>query len=228
MSAILAPMASLEECFPPFGLRVTCGPLTLSGLRDEDIPELLQVARDGVEPDDGPMPFLAPWHRAANMLVESSRYYWSSRASFSPQSWILMLVVRHADFGRQPLGVQDLLAAGFPSRRVAATGSWLGLQFQGRGIGTLMRQATASFAFDQLGAEILESGYIAGNTRSAAVSRKTGYRDLDDPTARVARDDGYVREQRVILTPDALVRPPYPVVCDGVPPLLDFMGLATA
>lgn len=186
------------------------------------------MARDGVEPDDGPMPFLLPWHRADNVFVESSRYYWSSRASFTPEDWTLMLVVRHADFGPQPLGMQDVMATEFPVRRVAKTGSWLGLEFQGRGIGTLMRQAMAVFAFDQLGAEVLESGYIAGNARSAAVSRKTGYRDIEDPTARVVRDDGYVQEQRVVLTSESLVRPPHPVVCEGVPALLAFMGLAAA
>lgn len=136
-----------------------------------------------------------------------------------------MLVVRHIDFGDRPLGMQDINALEFPKRRVATTGSWLGREFQDRGIGALMRQSMASFAFDELGAEVLESGYIAGNAASAAVSRKTGYRDLDDPTARIARDDGWDAEHRVVLTPDALVRPPHPVVCEGVRALRRFMGL---
>lgn len=222
---LLGPVPSLEDCFPPFGLRVTCGPLSLSGLRDEDIPAVLHTAREGVDPGDGPMPFLFPWHRQEDILVESSRYYWRSRADFTPESWALMLVVRHADFGNRPLGMQDMVARDFPRRRLAKTGSWLGLQYQARGIGTLMRQAMATFAFDHLGAEMLESGYVAGNTRSAAVSRKTGYRELDDPTARIARGDGYVLEHRVVLTADTMVRPPHPVRCEGVPQLRRFMGL---
>lgn len=224
-SVLLGPVATLEDCFPPFSLHVTCGPLSLSCLRDEDIPAVLQTAQDGVEPEDGPMPFLLPWHREKNIFVESSRYYWQCRATFAPENWALMLVVRHANFGDRPLGMQDIVATDFPNRRLAKTGSWLGLEFQGQGIGTLMRQAMATFAFDQLGAEVLESGYIAGNARSAAVSRKTGYRDLDDPTARITRGDGFVVEHRVVLTPDALVRPPHPVVCEGVPQLHRFMGL---
>lgn len=75
-------MPTLEDCFPPFGLRLRWGPLTMSGLRDEDIPAVLQTAKEGIETHEGPMPFLFPWHREEEIFVESSRYYWSSRASF--------------------------------------------------------------------------------------------------------------------------------------------------
>lgn len=222
------PVITLHDSFPPFGLRVTCGPLSLSCLRDEDIPGVLQTARHGVQKVGSPMPFVHPWHQAEDLLVESARYYWRSRADFIPARWTLMLVVRHADFGDSPLGMQDVMARDFPRTRVAKTGSWLGLAYQGRGIGTLMRQTVAAFAFDQLGAEILESGYVEGNAGSASVSRKTGYRELPDPTARFARGDGFVQERRVVLTPDTLVRAPHPVTCEGVAPLLSFMGLSAS
>ena len=37
-----------------------------------------------------------------------------------------------------------------------------------------MRQVVCAFAFDHLGADLLASGYIEGNARSAGASRRVG------------------------------------------------------
>lgn len=221
-------MTSLEDIFPPFALRVSCGPLTLSTLLDGDIPGLVDAVLDGVQADEGPMPFLLPWHLAdpTDLPINMACFYWEQRAAFTAQSWHLMLVVRHADFGDRPLGVQDVLAPkSFYLTRVAKSGSWLARQFHGRGIGTLMRQTMATFLFDELKAEALESSYLEGNHASRAVSNKTGYQEVADPTARVTREDGWITEHRVVVTPDTLVRPPYTVRYSGVPALRCFIGL---
>jgi RimJ/RimL family protein N-acetyltransferase len=55
------------------------------------------------------------------------------------------------------------------------TGSWLGRDFQGRGLGTEMRAAVLTLAFEHLGARVARSGAIAGNPQSLGVSRKLGY-----------------------------------------------------
>ena len=60
--------------------------------------------------------------------------------------------------------------------RTGETGSWLGREFQGRGIGTAMRQVICAFAFDHLDAEEVTSGAFLDNPASLAVSRKVGYR----------------------------------------------------
>lgn len=54
----LVGMVTLEQIFPPFGLRISCGPVQLAVLRDEDLPELVELVKHGVQAPDLPMPFL--------------------------------------------------------------------------------------------------------------------------------------------------------------------------
>lgn len=36
-------LLTLEQVFPPFALRIACGPVELRALRDDDLPELAEV-----------------------------------------------------------------------------------------------------------------------------------------------------------------------------------------
>lgn len=56
-------MLTLEEIFPPFGLRISCGPVTLRVLRDDDLPEVVELVRGGIQAPGLPMPFLLAWHQ---------------------------------------------------------------------------------------------------------------------------------------------------------------------
>ena len=56
-------MLTLEEVFPPFALRIRGGPLELRVLRDDDLPELVELVRGGIQVPDLPMPFLQAWHQ---------------------------------------------------------------------------------------------------------------------------------------------------------------------
>ena len=71
--------------------------------------------------------------------------------------------------------MQAVFARGFPVRRTVETGSWLGLEHQGRGIGTRMRRAVVHLAFAGLGAHDVTSEVFADNPRSQRVSEKVGY-----------------------------------------------------
>ena len=123
--------------------------------------------------------------------------------------------------------MQDVHATDFPLTRTVETGSWLGRDHHGKGIGTLMRQMAISFAFDELDAVACESGYIVGNEASRAVSRKAGYVDNGQRTLVQQTRQGPVRaqEQRVIVTPDAVVRPAERVVVEGAVELRRFLSI---
>ncbi len=150
------------------------------------MPALLELVLAGVH-DPAVMPFSTPWTDAApaDLLRQSAAYYWRSRADFSPASWSLDLVVRLAG---EIVGVQALFGENFPVTRVAETGSWLGRAHQGRGIGTLMRQAACALVLDHLGGEQLTSAAYEDNPASLAVSRKVGY--VDNGVERRQRRDG--------------------------------------
>lgn len=101
----------------------------------------------------------------------TAAYHWGKRSTFSPDDFSLDLAARH-----------------FPVTRTGETGSWLGREFQGRGLGTAMRRAFCELLFDHLGFEEVTSAAFLDNPASLGVSRKVGYR----PTAvsRVKRREG--------------------------------------
>ena len=74
------------------------------------------------------------------------------------------------------VGVQGVTTSNFVVRRTGETGSWLGSQHQGQGLGTVMRQVMCVLLFDHLGFTEITSGAFVDNPASLAVSRKVGYR----------------------------------------------------
>lgn len=224
-------MLTLEEIFPPFALTITCGPLELRVLRDDDLPELVELVRGGIQPPGLPMPFLVAWHEEPfapgspdGFPTTSLRWWWTQRATCAPEEWRLALVVRrHGEL----VGMQDMHAPHFAQTRQVLTGSWLGRAHQGAGTGTLMRQLVVGLAFDELDAETCESGYVVGNHASAAVSRKVGYAERGRRRKVQQTRDGKVGsdEQRVVVTPATFVRPEEPVTVTGAEALRRFLGI---
>lgn len=224
-------MLTLEEVFPPFALRVTGGPLELRVLRDDDLPELVDLVRGGIQTPGLPMPFLNAWHEEPfapgspeGFPTTSLRWWWTQRATFAPDDWRLALTVRR---NGDLVGMQDVHAKDFAHTRQVMTGSWLGRAHQGTGTGTLMRQLVVGFAFDELDADRCESGYIVGNHASAAVSRKVGY--VDNGRRPIVQRTGQgkvgVDEQRVTVTPATFIRPDDDVSVDGAEELRRFLGI---
>ena len=110
--------------------------------------------------------------------------------------------------------------------RTGETGSWLGRAHQGRGIGTLMRQAICVTLFDHLGAEEITSAAFLDNPASLAVSRKLGY--VDNGQIRRQRREGELAvTQQLILRPNDLVRPTHPVHVEGAASVRRLIGLPT-
>lgn len=224
-------MLTLEEVFPPFALEISCGPVQLRVLRDDDLPELVELVRGGIQVPGLPMPFLRAWHeepfapgRPDGFPTTSLRWWWTQRATVAPEEWRLALAVRRDG---ALVGMQDVHAQHFRQTRQVMTGSWLGRAHQGQGTGTLMRQLVVGFAFDELGAQRCESGYVVGNHASAAVSRRVGY--ADNGRRRIVQHTRHgavgVDEQRVVVTPATYVRPAEPVRVEGAEALRRFLGI---
>lgn len=224
-------MLALEDIFPPFGLLIARGPVELRVLRDDDLPELVELVRGGIQSPTGPMPFLQSWHQEpftpgapGGFPTTSLAWWWAQRAQFASDDWRLALTVRRDG---TLVGMQDLHARDFAQTRHIETGSWLGLPHHGQGTGTLMRQLVVGFAFDELGALECESGYIVGNHASAAVSRKTGY--AENGRRRIVQHTTQgkvgVSEQRVLVTPATYVRPQGEVTVAGADELRRFSAI---
>ncbi|MGN5632416.1 GNAT family N-acetyltransferase [Streptomyces sp. AC154] len=159
--------------WPLYGLRVRTPRLELRLPDLELLDELASVAADGVH-DPDTMPFTVPWTDGSP--AERGRavfqHVLASVANWSEWDWSLSLAVLYE--GRV-VGRQDLMAKDFAVTGEVSTGSWLGLGYQGRGIGTEMRGAALHLAFAGLGARTAVSSAMTDNPRSLGVSRRLGY-----------------------------------------------------
>lgn len=164
-----------SQYWPLVRLRLRVGQLELRLPDAGDLEELAALAEAGVH-DPAVQPFSVEWTdvEPAARALGTMQYHWSCWASWRPASWSLNMIaaVDGMVVGTQGIGAQD-----FATMREVGTGSWLGRQYQGQGIGTQMRAATLALAFDGLGAEYATSGAFLHNAASLAVSRKLGYRD---------------------------------------------------
>jgi RimJ/RimL family protein N-acetyltransferase len=213
------------DLWGPFALRVRCGPLELRAVTDEEIPAIVDLVLAGVH-EPARMPFAQPWTDAPadELPRNTAAYYWSTRASFSPGAWTLDLAVR---VDGELVGVQGFSAKDYLVVRTGETGSWLGRAYQGRGIGTAMRQAMCALLFDHLEAEEITSAAFTDNPASLAVSRKVGY--TDNGTVRVQRRPGELAVSRNLrLTRDAFIRAERPLRVEGIAPLRAAVGLPEA
>nr|WP_223242023.1 GNAT family protein [Streptomyces sp. CBMA123] len=196
------------------GLRLTTPRLELRLPAEAELAEVADLAARGVHPP-AVRPFLTPWgelppaERARHVL----QMHWRRLGRWTAQHWALDLVAFHR--GR-PVGVQDMRAREFAVRREIASGSWVGLECQGRGFGTEMRAAMLHLAFAELGAASATSVSFSDNHSSLAVSRKLGYRP--DGISRDALDGRVVESRRLRLSREHWQGPPVPVTVTGLTP----------
>src|SRR5262245_2211463 len=159
--------------WPLFGLRIRTPRLMLRWPTLEDLDALADVAYDGIH-DPAEMPFSVPWTDASpeERARATLQYHWGLWASWTPARWTLKRAVIQdgTPVGRQGIGASDSAVA-----REVHSGSWLGRQHQGHGIGTEMRAAVLHFAFAGLGAEFATTSAYLDNHASLGVSRKLGY-----------------------------------------------------
>ncbi|WP_049655313.1 GNAT family N-acetyltransferase [Kitasatospora sp. MY 5-36] len=185
--------------WPLRGLRVSSPRLELRLPTEDELAEVADVAARGVHPPEE-RPFLTPWGELppAERARHVVQLHWRRLGRWSAQDWALNLVAFHE--GR-PVGIQDMRAKEFGVRREIVSGSWLGLEFQGKGLGTEMRAAMLHLAFAELGTRSARSLSFSDNHSSLAVSRRLGYRG--DGIDRDVLDGRVVVSQRLRLTPEA-------------------------
>lgn len=159
--------------WPLYDLRLGTDRLELRLPDEAEIRQLCATARAGIHPA-GEMPFGVAWSIKPSPRFEREfiQWHWKQRADWTPEAWSLELAVF---LDGRPIGSQALIARQFSTFRTVSTGSWLGREFQGRGLGKEMRGAVLALAFDGLGAEAATTEAFLDNPASAGVSRALGY-----------------------------------------------------
>jgi RimJ/RimL family protein N-acetyltransferase len=214
-------MTTAATALPLLGLRITAGPVELRGITDDLLGPLADLAINGIH-DPGFMPFGIPWSiaPAEEMPRNTAQFHWGQRANFSPARWSMDLAVFYNGelAGSQGFGTRDFLIT-----RIGETGSWLGREFQGRGIGTAMRKVICAFIFDHLDAEFITSSAFTDNPASLGVSRKCGYRE--NGVSILNRMDKSATLQQLILEPGNLIRYEHKLTVEGLPEFRRSIGL---
>lgn len=164
-----------NDHWPLFDLEVHTPRLTLRYLDDTLAGELLAVAKRGVH-DPATMPFTVPWTDlpSPQMEHEAMRYYSRTRADIRPTAWELQFAVI---VDGAVIGSCGVSASDFATLRQFTTGSWLGREFHGRGLGKEMRMACLTLGFDGLGAEFAQTDVWHDNAPSLGVTRSLGYEE---------------------------------------------------
>lgn len=168
-----APSSTLRDLWPLYALRVRAGELELRYPTEAELPAFADIIEAGLHPP-GEMPFGIAFTDTPTAERDVASYQWwmGSRGRWTVDDWTITLGVWERG---QPVGFQDVRAERFPIFRTIHTGSWLGLPFQGRGIGKLMRQAALGLAFDHLGARVADTSAFLDNHASHRVSLGVGY-----------------------------------------------------
>jgi RimJ/RimL family protein N-acetyltransferase len=204
-------MTTAATALPLLGLRMTAGPVELRGITDDLLSPLAELATDIHDRDF--MPFTFPWSLtpAPDMARSVAQYHWGNRSRFSPAHWTADLAVFYEG---ELCGSQGFSTSGYLVTRTGETGSWLNRRFQGRGIGTAMRQVICAFLFDHADARYITSVAFTDNPASLAVSRKTGY--TDNGTEQHNRLGKPATLRRTLLEPSGLVRYQHELTVSGV------------
>ncbi|MEU5385527.1 GNAT family N-acetyltransferase [Kitasatospora cineracea] len=182
----------LIDHWPLLGLELVTPRLTLRLPTPEELAVLADLASQGVH-DPATMPFSSGWtdlpasERARSVIQQQ----WRRQGEWKPEHWSLNLAVFEDG---HPVGSQALAAKRFRLVREVSSASWLGREYQGRGIGTEMRAAVLHLAFERLEAVSAVTGAFTDNEPSLAVSHKLGYRD-DGFERRVVRGDVVIMQR---------------------------------
>lgn len=160
--------------WPLFDIRVSTPRLTLRYVTDDLAAQLADLAARGIH-DPKTMPFAEPWTDVEPPQLQRNtlQYFWRTRAETTSEHWSLNLAAIDRD--GHLVGQCSLDAAGFPKTRTASTGSWIGRQFQGRGLGREMRHAALHLIFAGLHGETATTRAWHDNTASLRVTRSLPY-----------------------------------------------------
>lgn len=213
-------MTTAATALPLLALRISAGPVELRGITDDLLGPIADLALDIHDQDF--MPFFEPWSLspAHDMPRVVARYYWGLRSSFSPAKWSADFAVF---YDGALVGVQGFSTSDYLVLRTGETGSWLARRFQGKGIGTAMRQVICAFLIDHVDARSITSAAFADNPASLAVSRKTGYTDNgSEPFNRMGKP---ATLRRIVLKPASLVRYQHDLTVEGLPQFRESIGL---
>ncbi|HEY8201376.1 MAG TPA: GNAT family protein [Actinomycetota bacterium] len=170
-----ADLSRISAVWPLYGLRIRTPVLELRLPTLDDLAALATLGAQGIFAEGDPyVSPVAGWTEQPSPGLERAlvQYHWRTLAEWDPWRWEFAPVVLHD--GRI-VGTQDAGAEDFPVVRSVSTTSWLGLAFQGRGLGREMQDAILHLAFAGLGARVAYTSAWEENVAALRMARALGY-----------------------------------------------------
>lgn len=211
--------------WPLFDLVVRTPRLELRYPDDELVLAVAELAVQGVH-DPASMPFGIPWTDAPPGEQErnSLQHYWLTRATWTRNDWKCPMVVL---VDGNVAGAQGIHATRFALAHEFGTGSWLGLGFQGRGIGKEMRAAILHLGFAGLGAERAYTSAFHDNHSSLGVTRSLRYEPNGESWE--PRRDTVDRQLKFVLSRERWeTQRRDDIEIEGLEPCLELFGATTS
>jgi RimJ/RimL family protein N-acetyltransferase len=161
--------------WPLFDLRIRTPRLEVRYIDDELGAKLALLATRGIH-DPTFMPFAIPWTDVESPEMERNalQFYWRCRAETRPSHWTLNFA---AIVDGHVIGSTSLIASDFGVLRQFETGSWLGREYQGQGLGKEMRIASLQLGFAGFFADFATTGAYVDNGPSLGVTSSLGYQE---------------------------------------------------
>ena len=209
--------------WPFVNLTVTTPLIRLIYPTDEQIVQIADLAAAGIH-DPAVMPFGIPFtDLPTNGTQQRStmQHLWRKRAEFSPDNWQLTMAV---ELDGHIVGMQDALAKDFGKLRCFETGSWLGKDFQGIGIGKEMRTAVLHLMFDGLDALEAHTRAWAWNNASNGVTKALGYEPNGQDT-KLVRNEPTLSYSYRLARQQWLARRRDDITIEGLAPCRVLMGV---
>lgn len=211
--------------WPLSGLRVRSPLIELRWPSLRDLDGLASRGAEGVH-DPSVMPFFSQWTDgpAETVAHRVMQRHWSSLGAWRPDEWTCYLVVVHEG---TVVGSQSIGARHFAVTRDVLLTAWLGLPYQGRGIGGHARGAMLHLAFEGLGALRALSVVRQDNLASQGVCRKFAFR-RDGTQVNAVRGERVVSDRWTLDRETFLARNTIPFTLSGVEPALPMFGVPSA
>lgn len=211
------------SAWPLFGLRVRTPRLELRYVDDELAHDLAHLSAEGVH-DPRQMPFSVPWTDAPPPQLQRNvlQWFWRCRAETSPAMFYLCFAVL---VGGVVVGAANLGATEFELLGQFETASWLGLAFQGQGIGTELRRASLGLGFGGLGATLAITGAFDDNAPSLGVTRRLGYTEVGGERRVRRGEPAHMRRFEMTRQHWKQHVRHEDIVIDGLDETLSFLGL---
>lgn len=184
-----------EPSWPLFDVAIHTPSLSIRFADDTRLCDVAQVAADGIHRADE-QPFYDRWTLQPPGILKRTllQHGWGLRAMWKPNRWTFVGAV---ELDGKVIGLQSLGAEKFAEHRTVTSWSWIGLPFQGQGIGTEMRRAILHFAFAGLGTRVALSAAFVDNGASNAVSRRLGYVNYADEVVQRDGSDAVEKQWRL-------------------------------